>query len=275
LQPQGAGTERIEDLLAARFADVPVLRIDRGSTRRKDALERLFESLGTRPGILVGTQMLAKGHDLPNLTLVAVVGVDEGLFSTDFRAGEKIAQLLIQVAGRAGRADKPGEVLLQTHHPGHPLLQLLLDGGHAAFAEAELAQREAAGFPPFAHLALLRAEAKHADVPMAFLHAAKKAFAPFEKGGHGGFAVAVSKDRKQPPLDPPFSKGEASFIEVSGPFPAPMPRRAGMYRAQLLLSSPARRPLHAALDGALAAIHELPEARKVRWSLDVDPMDLY
>jgi primosomal protein N' (replication factor Y) (superfamily II helicase) len=276
LQPQGAGTERIEDLLAARFTDVPVLRIDRGSTRRKDALERLFESLGTQPGILVGTQMLAKGHDLPNLTLVAVVGIDEGLFSTDFRAGEKIAQLLIQVAGRAGRADKPGEVLLQTHHPDHPLLQLLLDGGYAAFAEAELAQREAAGFPPFAHLALLRAEAKHADAPMAFLHAARRAFAPFEKGGHGGFAFAAAlQAQKQIPLDPPFSKGEASSIEVSGPFPAPMPRRAGMYRAQLLLSSRERRQLHAALDGAMPAIHELPEARKVRWSLDVDPMDLY
>ena len=259
LQPQGAGTERIEDLLAARFADVPVLRIDRGSTRRKDALERLFESLGTRPGILVGTQMLAKGHDLPNLTLVAVVGIDEGLFSTDFRAGEKIAQLLIQVAGRAGRADKPGEVLLQTHHPGHPLLQLLLDGGYAAFAEAELAQREAAGFPPFAHLALLRAEAKHADAPMAFLHAAKRALTPFE-GSHEEFAS---------------SKNEVFPIEIGSPLAAPMPRRAGMYRAQLLLSSRERRLLHAALDGAMPAIHELPEARKVRWSLDVDPMDLY
>jgi primosomal protein N' (replication factor Y) (superfamily II helicase) len=276
LQPQGAGTERIEDLLAARFADMPVLRIDRGSTRRKDALERLFESLGTQPGILVGTQMLAKGHDLPNLTLVAVVGIDEGLFSTDFRAGEKIAQLLIQVAGRAGRSDKPGEVLLQTHHPGHPLLQLLLDGGYAAFAEAELAQREAAGFPPFAHLALLRAEAKHADAPMAFLHAARRAFAPFEKGGHGGFAfAAAAQAQKQIPLDPPFSKGEVSSIEISGPFPAPMPRRAGMYRAQLLLSSRERRQLHPALDGVMPALHGLPEARKVRWSLDVDPMDLY
>ena len=104
---------------------------------------------------LVGTQMLAKGHDLPNLTRVAVVGIDEGLFSADFRASEKLAQLLIQVAGRAGRAERPGEVVLQTHHPEHPLLQTLIHGGYDAFAEAELAQREAAGFPPFAHLALL------------------------------------------------------------------------------------------------------------------------
>jgi primosomal protein N' (replication factor Y) len=255
LQPQGAGTERIEDLLSARFPDLPVLRIDRGSTRRKDALERHFESLGTRPGILVGTQMLAKGHDLPNLTLVAVVGIDEGLFSADFRANEKIAQLLVQVAGRAGRADKPGEVLLQTHHPDHPLLHLLLDGGYAAFAEAELAQREAAAFPPFAYMALLRAEAKHADAPTAFLHAAKAIIDP----AHDARPAA----------------GDQRAFETIGPLPAPMPKRAGMHRAQLLLSAPRRRDLHAALDAALPAIYALPEARKVRWSLDVDPVDLY
>ena len=117
LEPQGNGTERIEELLAAQFTDVPVIRIDRGSTQRRDALQRHFDTLGSQPGILIGTQMLAKGHDLPNLTLVAVVGIDEGLYSADFRSGEKLAQLLVQVAGRAGRADKPGEVLLQTHHP--------------------------------------------------------------------------------------------------------------------------------------------------------------
>src|SRR5690606_13204778 len=122
-----------------------------------------------------GTQMLAKGHDLPNLTLVVVVGIDEGLFSADFRSGEKLAQLLVQVAGRAGRADRPGEVLLQTHHPEHPLLQTLVSGGYHAFADGELALREAAGFPPFAHLALLRVEAKHADPPMRFLQEAKAA----------------------------------------------------------------------------------------------------
>src|SRR5690606_17508644 len=179
LQPQGIGTERIEELLAQRFGDVPVLRIDRGSTRRRGALEKHFDKLGAEAGVLVGTQMLAKGHDLPNLTQVCVVGIDEGLFSADFRAGEKLAQLLIQVAGRAGRADRPGEVLLQTHHPDHPLLQTLVHGGYHAFADAELAQREAAGFPPFAHLALLRAEAKHVDAPMQFLRAAKELLLPF------------------------------------------------------------------------------------------------
>jgi primosomal protein N' (replication factor Y) len=246
LQPQGVGTERLEELLAEIFSDVPVLRVDRGSTRRRDALESLLAELGDAPGILVGTQMLAKGHDLPNLTLVAVVGIDEGLFSADFRAGEKLAQLLIQVAGRAGRAKRRGEVVLQTHHPEHPLLLTLIHGGYHAFAEAELMQREAAGFPPFAHLALLRAEAKHADPPAAFLQASRELL-----------------QHTQVPLD------------LSGPLPAPMPRRAGYQRAQLLLSTSDRRALHGALDHALPGIYALPPARKVRWSLDVDPMDLY
>ncbi len=273
LQPQGVGTERIEEMLAEKFARVPVLRIDRGSTRRKDALEQHLEAFGAKPGILVGTQMLAKGHDLPNLTLVAVVGIDEGLFSADFRAGEKLAQLLIQVAGRAGRAEKPGEVLLQTHHPGHPLLQTLIAGGYHAFAEGELAQRDAAGFPPFTYMALLRAEAKHADAPMQFLHAARKAFAAFEKAGSGGLPTAARTASTQIPGVP--STGDTARIELHGPLPAPMPRRAGMHRAQLILSAPTRRALHAALDVAIPALHALAEARKVRWSLDVDPVDLY
>ncbi|HEV8695197.1 MAG TPA: primosomal protein N' [Lysobacter sp.] len=248
LQSQGAGTERIEEALAKRFPDVPVLRIDRGTTQRRDALEKLLHEFGNAPGILVGTQMLAKGHDLPNLALVAVVGVDEGLFSADFRAPEKLAQLLIQVAGRAGRATRPGEMLLQTHHPQHPLLNTLLSGGYHAFADAELAQREGAGFPPFAHLALLRAEAQQVDVTHAFLQTAK----------------AILRDA-----------APAELVEAHGPLPAPMPRRAGYQRAQLLLSSDDRRALHGALDAALPTIYALPEARRVRWSLDVDPVDLY
>jgi primosomal protein N' (replication factor Y) len=257
LQPQGAGTERIEEVLAARFADVPVLRIDRGSTQRRDALARLLGELGERPGILIGTQMLAKGHDLPDLSLVCVVGVDEGLFSADFRSHEKLAQLLIQVAGRAGRARRAGEVLLQTHHPDHPLLATLINGGYPAFAGDEMAQREAAGFPPYAHLALLRAESKHVEPPQAFLQAARRLLEPRRPGRQ------------------PASGRSALEVALSGPMPAPMPRRAGMYRAQLLLVAASRRELHAALHEAIPAIHVLPEARKVRWSLDVDPVDLY
>ena len=253
LQPQGIGTERLEELLAEKFgagshADVPVVRIDRGTTQRKDAMEKHLDALGDVPGILVGTQILAKGHDLPNLTLVVVVGVDEGLFSADLRAGEKLAQQLIQVAGRAGRASKPGEVWLQTHHPDHLLLNTLITGGYHAFADGELAQREAAGFPPFAHLGLLRAEAQHIEAVQAFLDAAKALF----------FASSA--------------KGE---VQLQGPLPAPMPRRAGFQRMQLLLSSPNRKALHAVLDAAVSQLYERPEARKVRWSLDVDPVDLY
>ncbi|MFT4255397.1 MAG: primosomal protein N' [Pseudoxanthomonas sp.] len=250
LQPQGIGTERLEEMLAEKFADdFPVLRIDRGTTQRRGAMERHLDTLGNTPGILVGTQILAKGHDLPNLTLVVVVGVDEGLFSADFRAGEKLAQQLIQVSGRAGRADKPGEVWLQTHQPDHPLLDTLIAGGYHAFADAELAQRQAAGFPPFAHLALLRAEAQHVETVQAFLQAAKRLFEPLPQG--------------------------KTEIELHGPLPAPMPRRAGFQRMQLLLSSPNRRTLHAVLDAAMPQLYGLQEARKVRWSLDVDPVDLY
>ncbi|NDK39786.1 primosomal protein N' [Pseudoxanthomonas gei] len=256
LQPQGIGTERIEEMLLEKFSDVPVLRIDRSTTQKRDALAGHLQQLGEGPGILVGTQILAKGHDLPHLTLVVVVGVDEGLFSSDFRAGEKLAQQLIQVSGRAGRAHKPGEVWLQTHHPEHPLLHTLINGGYHAFAEAELAQRQAAGFPPFAHLALLRAEAGHMEVATGFLQAAKALLAPAESRGE-----ARAEARATP--------------EIQGPLPAPMSRRAGMHRMQLLLSSSSRRDLHALLDAALPLIYALPDARKVRWSLDVDPLDLY
>ena len=247
LQPQGAGTERIEEVLQARFPGQRVVRIDRGSTRQRDGLAQRLAEFGDGPGILVGTQMLAKGHDLPNLTLVAVVGIDEGLFSADFRAPEKLAQLLIQVAGRAGRAARAGRVLLQTHHPDHPLLATLLQGGYHAFAAQELDLREAAGFPPFAHLALMRAEAKQVADCDGFLRAAREC----------------------------IEQAAGDAVELSGPLPAPMPRRAGYQRTQLLLSSHARRSLHGALDAALPAIRALPAARKVRWSLDVDPVDLY
>jgi primosomal protein N' (replication factor Y) len=246
LLPQGAGTERIEDTLAKHFPDAPLLRVDRETTRHRDALEKHLATLGEHAGILVGTQMLAKGHDLPNLTLVCVVGVDEGLHSVDFRAPEKLAQLLIQVAGRGGRASKPGSVLLQTHHPEHPLLTTLLGGGYPAFAALELAQREAAGFPPYGYLALLRAEAPTDAAVQEFLIEARQAFAT-----------------------------DATSVSIHGPLPAPMPRRAGKARAQLHVSAAQRPALQAALHAWTPQLHALKSARKVRWSLDVDPVDLY
>jgi len=249
LQPQGFGTERLEEALAARFPDAKLIRVDRETTRHRDAIEKHLATLGDGPGILVGTQMLAKGHDLPRLTLVAVVGIDEGLHSADFRAGERLAQLLIQVAGRAGRADLPGEVILQTHHPEHPLLLTLLGGGYPAVAALALAEREAAGFPPYEHLVLLRAEAPTEEAVQTFLREAK----------------AATRDEKN----------FAPTIAVNGPMPAPMARRAGRARGQLLLSAPLRPALQAALKEWVPRLHQLKSARKVRWSLDVDPIDLY
>lgn len=246
LQPQGTGTERLEEFLAERFASVPVIRIDRSSTRGRDGLHRQLSRLAAQPGILVGTQMLAKGHDLPGLTLVVVVGVDEGLYSVDFRAAEKLAQLLVQVAGRAGRADKPGEVLLQTHHPGHPLLQTLVSGGYPAFARAALAERESAALPPFAPVAMLRAEARTLEAPMQFLHQARAQW---------------------------LRQAEDATLECHGPLPAPHPRRAGVWRAQLLLAAAGRKPLHQALRRLVPGLYAT--GRGLRWSLDIDPVDFF
>jgi primosomal protein N' (replication factor Y) len=243
---QGHGTERLEDVLLTRYADVPVLRVDRETTRRRDAFEHLLGPLADgRPAILVGTQMLAKGHDLPNLTLVAITSIDEGLHSQDFRANERLAQLIVQVAGRAGRAGKPGRVLLQTHHPEHPLLQTLLHHGYSATCEAMLAERHALQLPPFAYQALLRADATRRAHVDAFLGAALAAL------------------------------GETPALRITGPFPAPMALRAGRHRGQLLLEADARGPLHAVLRPWREALGALEGARRVRWSIDVDPVDLY
>jgi primosomal protein N' (replication factor Y) len=246
LTAQGHGTERLEEALLARFPDVPVLRVDRETTRRKDAFDEILASLADeRPAILVGTQMLAKGHDLPNLTLVAIVGVDEGLHSVDFRAEERLAQLVVQVAGRAGRARKPGHVLLQTHQPDHPLLRNLLAHGYAATARELLAERRLTGLPPFSHQVLLRAEATAREAVDAFLAAAHAAL-PAE-----------------------------ATLQVAGPMPAPMAQRAGRQRGQLLIESPRRAVLRGVLRPWQQQLAALPQARKVRWSLDVDPVDLY
>ena len=252
LQPQGQGTERVEEALAARFPGARIVRVDRDTTSVKDGLAKRLAELGDGPGLYVGTQMLAKGHDLPNLTLSAVVSMDEGLFSADFRAGERLGQLLVQVAGRAGRSERAGEVILQTHHPEHPWLALLLSGGYAALSAALLAEREAAALPPFAHWALLRSEAADAADAEAFLTAART------------HLLQVAGDGQRVP-----------GVDWAGPVPAPMPRRAGRARFQLLLRADQRRALQSALAAAATGWYALPEARRVRWSIDVDPIDLY
>jgi len=252
LRPVGAGTERAEERLQLLFPDVPVLRIDRDTTARKDALAKLLKIIhsGT-PCILVGTQMLAKGHHFPKVTLVAVLDADSGLFSADFRASERMAQQIVQVAGRAGRAEEPGLVLIQTHLADHPLMVQLAEEGYPAFARQALQERRAAGLPPFAYLALLRADAHRQDQVENFLEAAY----------HVAEGLAVNLALPQ--------------VELLGPVPAPMERRAGRHRAQLLLQSSSRAPLHRLLGIWVVQLESLPEARQVRWSLDVDPIDLF
>ncbi|WP_273526887.1 primosomal protein N' [Pseudomonas sp.] len=252
LRPVGAGTERAEERLGILFPDYPVLRIDRDSTARKGAMEQLFGTINRgEPCLLVGTQMLAKGHHFPRVTLVAILDADGGLFSADFRASERMAQLIVQVAGRAGRAEEPGRVIIQTHLADHPLLVQLTEQGYFAFAEQALSERRAAGLPPFSHLALLRAEAHRPGQAEEFLEQAcslaERLLDELQLGG----------------------------IELLGPVPAPMERRAGRYRAQLLLQGNSRAPLHRLMSAWLVQLEQLPGGRAVRWSLDVDPIDLF
>jgi len=248
LHPLGQGTERIEQVLAEHFPDVERVRIDRDTTRRKGALDALLErARGGRRQLLLGTQMLAKGHHFPNVTLVGILDADHGLFSTEFRASERMAQLIVQVAGRAGRHDRPGLVLIQTAHPNHPLLQLLVTHGYPAFARAALEERQAARLPPATHLALLRAEAADAAAPVRFLE----------------------------DLRTRIDTAAVSGVEAWGPVPATMERRAGRYRAQLLLQSDQRGNLQQLLATLTRALEQDRASRHVRWSVDVDPVDTY
>ena len=244
----GAGTERIENHLRTLFAETTISRIDRDTTRRKGSLQaKLADAHSGESGILVGTQMLAKGHDFPNLTLVAVLDADQSLHSSDFRAAEHLAQLIIQVAGRAGRAEKPGEVIVQTHHPDHPLLQTLLHHGYEGFAEAALREREQAALAPFSHLVMLRCEAVKQNAGDAFMRAARELLGQTDTAG----------------------------LSIFGPVKAPMERRAGRFRSQIMLQADDRRPLHRVLQHWLPQLQALRQARAVRWSLDVDPYDTY
>ncbi|MGH8625457.1 MAG: primosomal protein N' [Gammaproteobacteria bacterium] len=243
----GQGTERVAEALKARFPEVRLVRIDKDTTRRKGSMETLLQRVDAgEADILVGTQMLSKGHHFPRVTLVGVVDADSRLYSVDFRAGEKLAQLVVQVAGRAGRAEKPGLVLIQTHYPEHPLLVSLLTSGYGAFAQSALSERRASELPPYHALALLRAESSDSEAPMRFLKQAR------------GAATAGLRDG----------------LQVLGPVPAPMERRAGRSRAQLMLQSTRRRLLHQLLEHWLPRVEALKSARTVRWSLDVDPQQL-
>jgi primosomal protein N' (replication factor Y) len=244
----GEGTQRIEEQISAHFPTATIARLDRDATQRKGELDAILNSV-TRGevDILVGTQMLTKGHDFPNVTLVGVLNADQGLFGTDFRSPERLAQTIVQVAGRAGRGTSPGEVLIQTYFPHHPLLQCLLEQGYAAFAELALAERSAAGWPPFGRLVLLRADSHQREDAERFLLAAAQAA---------------------------LSSHHGSEVTVLGPAPAVMERRAGRYRHQLILLARQRAALDELFADWLAVLQSLPAAKRVRYSLDVDPIEL-
>ncbi|MBK1723300.1 primosomal protein N' [Thiocystis violacea] len=247
LRMLGQGTQRLEDELRPLFPGVSIARIDRDSTRRKGELARLFDAAQRGEiQILLGTQMLAKGHDFPGVTLVGILDLDQSLYASDFRAPERTAQLIVQVAGRAGRADRSGRVVIQTRHPEHPLLQSLLKDGYGGFAEAALAERRAAELPPFSYLVLARADAPDEAQPLDFLRQARDL-------GDG--------------------LGEPR-VQLLGPVPAPMGRRAGRHRAQLLVQCAERPLLQRFLGQWTAALRRLPKRRGLRWSLDVDPQDM-
>ncbi len=242
----GYGTERLTEVLKEKFPTARVLRIDRDSTRRKGSMEKFLDSIRAgETDILVGTQMLAKGHHFPGITLVGIIDADRGLYSADFRASERMAQIIIQVSGRAGRASDPGVVMIQTHAPDHPYLSALVSRNYNSFAQMLLEERKATNLPPYSYMALLRAEAFEQKSPLAFLNSARTLLQHVEPA-----------------------------IQVYGPFPAPVEKRSGKFRFQLLLQSNNRSSLQKTLLAWIKQLDELKEGKKIRWSLDVDPQEM-
>ncbi len=246
IHPFGRGTQRLEAALSEHFPEARLLRIDRDSASTPKKWQAMLAAIHAgEADILVGTQMLAKGHDFPRLTLVGVVGADAALFAADFRAPERLFSQLMQVGGRSGRAALPGEVLIQTEHPEHPLYRALAGHDYNAFARAQLDERRAAGFPPFSFQALLRAEARDLDQSLAFLAEARDA------------ALALA--------------GEA--IALYDPVPMRMARLKNLERGQLLVESASRPALQGFLTGWNESLHKLKPPRELRWHLDVDPLE--
>lgn len=251
LSPVGMGTERVEESLAELFPDKTILRIDRDSTRKKGELEaKLAQAQNGEIDILLGTQMLAKGHHFPRVTLVGILSADQGLYSADFRASERMGQLILQVAGRSGRETQRGEVIIQTCHPENPLLLDLQHHSYPAFCKDLFSERQQAELPPFSYHVLIRAEAIDEMAPMELLQAARNSTTAIDAGILEG-------------------------VEIFGPFPAPMTRRAGRYRYQMLCQSTSRNNLQKLLHYWLPLIESLPNRKKVRWSVDVDPQEMY
>lgn len=246
LRPVGEGTERLEAALANRYPGERIERFDTDRLPNAAALHARLDAIHRGDvRLLVGTQMLAKGHDFPKLNFVGIVSADQALFGADFRAIERMGALITQVAGRAGRSGQPARVMLQTHVPEHPLLATLIQHGYPAFVEAVLAERRAIGLPPFAHLALLRADALSLDEAMAFLDQA---------------------ERRRPAVP---------GVLALPAQPASMTRRGGRFRAQLMLMAPQRTALRAAIEPWVMTLATLKAARQVRWSIDVDPIEVF
>ena len=245
----GEGTERSEEYLEKCFPETKVVRVDRDSTRKKGAMQEVFE-IGSsgEPCILIGTQMLAKGHHFANVTLVAVLDADSGLFSPDFRSHERLGQLLTQVAGRSGRGDLPGRVIIQTHQPQHPLLEILIGRGYSIFAQQIMAERQITQLPPFRHMAVIRAESDRANEAETFLRTARN--------------IAEGINHPSP------------LIGYLGPLPAMLEKRAGRYRFILQIDASKRSILQVLLDGLILELSQLKDARRVRWSVDVDPQEM-
>ena len=238
----GAGTQRVEQTLKTEFPDVPTIRVDGDTTRSHARLQSLFSSLtNSSRQILIGTQMLAKGHHLPNVTLVAIVNADNGFLSPDFRGPERTAQLITQVAGRAGRAEKPGEVWIQSYDPANPNLVSLTDHGYGGFTETEMQHRRMAQLPPFTVMAMLRADGSNSSESENFLRRLLAIVATFD-------------------------------VEAMGPVSAPLARKSGRFRHQALLISRRRSEIKRALK---AIANEVPTQNSVRWSIDVDPIDTF
>ena len=242
----GHGTQRLDQTLTEHFPDARILRIDRDSTRRKGSMEKMIREITTgNADILIGTQMLAKGHHFPRLTLVGIIDADAGLLSTDFRASERLAQLIVQVSGRAGREDRAGVVFIQTHFPGHPLLQTLVTQGYNQFASLLLAERKTAQLPPYSYLALLGAEASGREAAEKFLHEARHSLKKYNAG-----------------------------LGIFGPVSAPIEKRRGRYRNQLLIQSGNRNILRKAMASWCRLLETMPGANRTRWYLDIDPQDM-
>jgi primosomal protein N' (replication factor Y) len=247
LNPVGQGTERVEETLARLFPQAPLARLDRDTAAASGAMEAVLERVKSGEArMLVGTQMLTKGHHFPDVSLVVILDADQGLFASDFRATERLAQTITQVAGRAGRAARPGEVMIQTSFPEHPLLTRLITGGYEAFAATALEERRAARWPPYSRLAVLRAEAK-------------------DSAGLGEFLqTAAARGRA-------LADGAASVL---GPATALIARRADHFRAHLLIETATRAPLQRFLSSWLPVVESLSGPAGLRWSIDVDPMEI-